>query len=146
VVYGDAGLRASPVDAEGTRARRRYRARWHAFRDLLESKRQAIRGRQSGRAKQLLHAGPILEALASGAKRQSELQTALGLSAQRLSQVLSVMEEAGLIERERHGKQKIVTLASSSEMHVPIPACRRVGPMIFGIRPSRVARSATRSW
>ena len=90
------------------------RVRWRAFRDLLESKRLAIGSRQLGRAHNLLHSGPILQLLAAGPKSQSVLRHELGLSAARLSQVLGVMEEGGLVQRQKRGKENLVSLAPAS--------------------------------
>lgn len=106
------GMRALPQGAESSA----FRTRWRAFRDLIESKLLAIEGRESGRARNLLHSGPILQTLRAGPMPQSELQAALGLSAQRLSQVLGVMEEGGLIQRQKRGKEKLVSLVLAREL------------------------------
>ena len=130
------GLKALPGGAEGER----LRTRWQVFRDLLESKRLAIHGRESGRARQLLHSGRIVELLATGPQRQSELQAALDLSPQRLSQVLAVMEEGGLVRRERQGKEKIVSLAAEEASRSDRKSAQRsVGATVWGNRPGRVA-------
>ena len=115
-----------------------YRTRWRAFRDLLESKRLAVGGRESGRAWNLLHCQPIRDLLAKGEMPQSRLQEELGLSPQRLSQVLGVMEEGGLIQREKRGKEKLVSLGQTDEGRLAIartaPVKWRLGCVLTGRR------------
>lgn len=108
------------------------RARWGAFRDLLESKRLAIGGAQSGRARNLLHAQPILERLQNGELMQSALRKAVGLSAPRLSQVLAVMEEGGLIRREKRGKENVVSLAARVAPESTTALPMSTGRLVFG--------------
>ncbi len=91
------------------------RTRWQAFRDLLESKRLALGSAQSGRARNLLHADPILKRLQDGEVPQSVLKDELHLSAARLSQVLGVMEEGGLIRRRKRGKENFVSLPHDAD-------------------------------
>ncbi|MSP96954.1 MAG: ArsR family transcriptional regulator [Betaproteobacteria bacterium] len=97
------------------------RTRWRAFRDLLESKRLAIGSAQSGRAHKLLHASPILELLGAGPKSQTTLRHELRLSAARLSQVLGVMEEGGLIQRQKRGKENMVSVVSTTNRGINSP-------------------------
>ena len=106
-----------------------YRARWQAFRDLLESKRLAIGGRESGRARNLLHASPILELLQHGPVPQAEVRKRLGLSAARLSQVLGVMEEGGLIARMKRGKENVLSVPgwTGAERSDPDPGTASLG-------------------
>lgn len=91
-----------------------YRIRWQAFRNLVESKGQALLGLASGRAVNLLHAGEILSNLQSGESSQSEMRSRLKLSAARMSQVLGVMEEGGLIVRQKRGKENWVSLSPAA--------------------------------
>ena len=86
------------------------RIRWQAFRELVEAKRLAIGSAASGRARNLLHAGPILARLESGPVSQAAMREKLKLSAPRLSQVLGVMEEGGLVQRHKRGKESIISL------------------------------------
>jgi DNA-binding transcriptional ArsR family regulator len=83
--------------------------RLSTLRSLLEIKRLAVNARGSSRANNLLHAQPILEALADGALVQSTLGEILKLSPGRVSQLLNVMEEAGLVQREKSGKENLVS-------------------------------------
>ena len=87
------------------------RVRWSAFQGLIESKRLAIGPDRSKRARQLLHAQPILDQLRHGELPQSTLRERLKLSAPRASQILAVMEQAQLIRRRRVGKENMVSLA-----------------------------------
>ena len=123
-------LRLLPDDAESAT----FRTRWQAFRDLVESKRLALGSRQSGRARSLLHCQPILNLLAERPRPQSELQEHIRLSAQRLSQVLGVMEEGGLIQREKRGKEKLVFLATTSALRAAeVPRTpRSAGHIVWG--------------
>lgn len=136
-----AGLAAQLLPREGEGAG--YRVRWEAFRDLLESKRLAVNARRSGRARNLLHCQPILNLLANGPRAQGSLQEALNLSPQRLSQVLSVMEEGGLIQREKRGKEKIVErIAGPAESPATSGrAPKGAGAVIWGNAPA-LARTA----
>ena len=108
---GALAMRALPEEDSGTTT---YRVRWRAFRDLLEAKRLAIAGAESGKARALLHAEAIIERLAWGPVPQSELREQLGISPGRMSQVLGVMEEGRLVERRRRGKENIVSLAAGT--------------------------------
>lgn len=111
-----------------------YRTRWRAFRDLLEAKRLAIGGAQSGRARNLLHAEPIVKLLADDPVSQGALREKLGLSPARLSQVLGVMEEGGLIQRQKRGKENLVSLAAARFPSSTAPlAHRRTGSIVFGL-------------
>lgn len=83
-------------------------ARLSTMRNLLETKRLAVNARASSTAHNLLHSQPILQALKNGALAQSTLRESLQLSAGRVSQLLNVMEEAGLVQREKRGKENLV--------------------------------------
>jgi DNA-binding MarR family transcriptional regulator len=102
------------------------RSRWQALRDLLESRRLSIGGAHSGRAHNLLHAKPILQYLEGGEATQTELRETLKLSAARLSQVLAVMEEGGLIRRKKQGKGNLITLPESAS-----PCAMSAGRMVW---------------
>ena len=113
-----------------------HRHRWQAFRDLIESKRLAVRGATSGRARNLLHAQPILDHLTQGQTTQSALRAAVGLSPARLSQVLAVMEEGGLIHRRKRGKENVVSLPPRPEQAAgdAAPKPRPVGHLVWSTR------------
>jgi DNA-binding MarR family transcriptional regulator len=102
-----------------------FRNRWRAFRDLLESKRLAIAGAQAGRASRLLHADKVLELLNSGPMAQSALRKTLGVTAARVSQILAVMEESGLIRREKKGRENLVARASLDVQGAPAASSHR---------------------
>jgi DNA-binding transcriptional ArsR family regulator len=103
-----------------------FRARWEAFGDLLESKRLAIGSADSGRARNLLHAGPILNKLKEGEIPQRKLREELGLSAPRLSQILAVMEEGRLIRRRKQGKENLIAL-HNAEASTPHTEAQSIG-------------------
>ena len=127
---GALAMRALPEGDEATG----YRVRWSAFRDLLEAKRLAIGGAQSGRARNLLHAEPILKLLADGRVSQGVLREKLDLSPARLSQVLGVMEEGGLIQRQKRGKENLVSLAGAGFLPNEAPLAHRgVGLILYSL-------------
>lgn len=87
-----------------------FRVRCETLRELLETKRQAIASRLSGRRP--LQAGNVGRVLIrKGPLSQTELGQELGLSAGRMNQVLAVMEERGLIQRTRRGGENLVVLS-----------------------------------
>ena len=113
------------------------RVRWSAFQGLIESKRLAIGPDRSKRARQLLHAQPILDQLRHGELPQSTLRERLKLSAPRASQILAVMEQAQLIRRRRVGKENMVSLAQAMVSEQPNQSRRArirqsTGALIFG--------------
>ena len=108
------------------------RNRWRAFRDLLESKRLAIAGAQAGRPSRLLHADKVLELLNSGPMAQSALRERLGVTAARVSQILAVMEESGLIRREKKGRENLVTRAGLDARGTPATSSPRLLTLLAG--------------
>lgn len=112
------------------------RIRWQAFRDLVDAKRLVIGSAESGRARNLLHAGPILKRLESGPVSQTALRDELKLSAPRLSQVLGVMEDGGLIQRNKRGKENFVSLPLHSEREPGAPGdhgpANSTGKVVWG--------------
>jgi len=98
----------------------RARLRWQAFRDLLESRRLAARHAGGDRARELHHAGTVLALLRDGARPQAEFSKELGVSAARVSQILSVMEEGGLIQRHRKGRENLVEAVGVPERPRPV--------------------------
>ena len=111
--------------------------RLQTYRDLLEHKRQSIAAGRSGRAERLLKSQPILEALAQGPMTQAQLSERLGVTPGRVSQLLSVMEEAQLVRRERKGRESVVTRVSAAGE--PASAVHRVSK---DPRPMRVFQLA----
>lgn len=91
-------------------------ARWTAWRPLLENRRLALEGRAAGRAQRLLQFEPICQALraAHAPMPQVALAAALGLTAARMSQLLAVMEESGVVRRQRVGREMQVSLVAEA--------------------------------
>lgn len=82
-----------------------FSAKLSALRDLLENKRLAVATRASQPSRQLHHAQAILGLLKSETRiLQAELTKRLQVSSGRVSQILAVMEQDGLIARERVGQ------------------------------------------
>lgn len=103
-----------------------FRVRLETFRDLLETKRQAIAARES--RQRPLQAKAVLAALQPGSLNQTELGQRLGLSAGRISQVLAVMEERGLIQRVRKGRESLVSIPKAGGTPVSTFAGSRSAP------------------
>jgi DNA-binding transcriptional ArsR family regulator len=87
-----------------------FESRLAGWRTLMENKRLVVQGRESGRARRLLQTQPLLGALADGTKTQAALADELGVSAGRISQLLAVLEEGGLVQRQRLGRENRVSL------------------------------------
>jgi DNA-binding MarR family transcriptional regulator len=153
---------ARPTDAEGVAlldtvcalASRRaapeaepHVPRWEAFRSLLENKRLAIEGQATGRAKRLLQYEPIRALLAErGPMKQIELAAELGISTARVSQVLAVIEEDGLVQRRRSGRDVWVELAQAAlapSAQVGNPAAALANPVFANpVRAAAISRCA----
>jgi DNA-binding transcriptional ArsR family regulator len=118
------GAALSKISGEDVRG---LRVRWEAFRDLLESKQLALEARESKQAMSLRHAGAIIQFLQNGRSSQSDLQAHLGLSAPRMSQVLAKMEEGGLVQREKRGKEKFVALLEPMRHTSSMSGAQQVG-------------------
>jgi len=80
-------------------------AKLSALRDLLENKRLAVATRANQPSRQLHHAQTILSLLQSENRiPQADMAKHLQISPGRVSQILAVMEQDGLIARERVGQ------------------------------------------
>jgi len=96
--------------APATPQAQEFRTRWKAFGDLLEGKRHALQREAVEVPVKLLQEDAII-ALAGRPKcRQSDVVSALKLSAGRVSQLLGALEAQGKIVRQRQGKESWVSL------------------------------------
>jgi DNA-binding transcriptional ArsR family regulator len=124
--------------------------RVEGWRTLLENKRLAVQGRQARGTRQLLQTQPVRQALARGEMSQTELAAAVGVSSGRISQLLNVMEEAGLVQRRRVGRENLVSLPSqpAPALGVPVveaPATKLRGALAFLSDRRRSPRALTRA-
>ena len=100
--------------------------RWAALHDVLESRRHAIDGRQPDRILKRAHVRAILDLIGTGTT-QRELTAGLqgrdiDISPGRLSQLLSLMEAHGLIDRRREGRENRLSLTPAGQQAAPAPA------------------------
>lgn len=100
--------------------------RWEALHDVLESRRHAIAGRQPDRILERAHVRAILDLIGTGTT-QRELTAGLqgrdiSISSGRLSQLLSLMEAHGLIDRRREGRENRLSLTPAGQQAAPAPA------------------------
>ena len=103
-------------------------SRWEALHDVLESRRLAIAGRQPERILDRAHVRAILGLIGTGTT-QRELTAGLqrpdidiNISSGRLSQLLSLMEAHGLIDRRREGRENRLSLTPAGQQAAPAPA------------------------
>ncbi len=101
-------------------------SRWEALHDVLESRRHAIDGRQPARILDRAHVRAILGLIGPGTT-QRELTAGLpgrdiDISPGRLSQLLSLMEAHGLIDRKREGRENRLSLTPAGQQAAPAPA------------------------
>lgn len=101
-------------------------SRWEALHDVLESRRRAIAGRQPERILDRAHVRAILGLIGTGTT-QRELTAGLqgrdiNISSGRLSQLLSLMEAHGLIDRRREGRENRLSLTPAGQQAAPAPA------------------------
>ena len=101
-------------------------SRWEALHDVLESRRHAIAGRQPERILDRAHVRAILGLIGTGTT-QRELTAGLqgrdiNISPGRLSQLLSLMEAHGLIDRRREGRENRLSLTPAGQQAAPAPA------------------------
>lgn len=102
--------------------------RWEALHDVLESRRHAIAGRQPDRILGRAHVQAILDLIGKGTT-QPELTSKLqgrdiDISPGRLSQLLSLMEAHGLIDRKREGRENRLSLTPAGHQAAPAPATK----------------------
>ena len=95
---------------------------------MLESRRHAIPGRQPERILDRAHVRAILGLIGKGTT-QRELTAGLqrpdidiNISSGRLSQLLSLMEAHGLIDRRREGRENRLSLTPAGQQAAPAPA------------------------
>ena len=98
-------------------------SRWEALHDVLESRRHAIDGRQPDRILKRAHVRAILDLIGTGTT-QRELTAGLqgrdiDISPGRLSQLLSLMEAHGLIDRRREGRENRLSLTPAGQQAAP---------------------------
>ena len=98
-------------------------SRWEALHDVLESRRHAIAGRQPERILDRAHVRAILGLIGTGTT-QRELTAGLqgrdiNISSGRLSQLLSLMEAHGLIDRRREGRENRLSLTPAGQQAAP---------------------------
>ena len=98
-------------------------SRWEALHDVLESRRHAIDGRQPDRILKRAHVRAILDLIGTGTT-QRELTAGLqgrdiNISSGRLSQLLSLMEAHGLIDRRREGRENRLSLTPAGQQAAP---------------------------
>lgn len=93
----------------------KFNDRLAALRDLLENKRLSATKRASQPSRQLHHAQAILSLLESDSRiLQADLAKRLQISPGRVSQILAVMEQDGLLARERVGQVNWVVAAAAA--------------------------------
>ena len=101
-------------------------SRWEALHDGLESRRHAIAGRQPERILDRAHVRAILGLIGTGTtqrERTAGLQGRdINISSGRLSQLLSLMEAHGLIDRRREGRDNRLSLTPAGQQAAPAPA------------------------
>jgi len=100
-----------------------WRPRWSVYRDLLHNRARLYGGKTE--VDELLARKHVLEVLGELARNpgelpQSRLRKTLGVSHERLSQVLRQMEGRGLIGRRRKGRENLVELSESGRRHAPV--------------------------
>lgn len=92
--------RKTPLNTLG----KHYHARWHAYRDMLESRLSSHNSEGPTLLMQREHVPEILQLVIKGASEQKEIQEQLGLKKANLSRILKMMEAQELIRREKHGR------------------------------------------
>lgn len=110
--------------------------RWSAFEDLLELRRLVLQ-QAPGSMVKLSRQDEIVTLLGeagSARMRQSELAKRLELSAGRVSQILGVLEERGVVARQRQGRDCWVSLPGPVAVRqAPAPA-QSIGTSVFAPR------------
>jgi predicted transcriptional regulator len=101
-----------------------WRQRWQAINDVLESRRMELAGRNPALVLGRKHVDTLLEMLAGGEKGQTYLTAGLKMrgieiSAGRLSQLISLLEGHGLLERRRVGRENQIKLTEEGTRNVP---------------------------
>ncbi len=114
--------------------------RWNGMVAVLESRAHLMDYHDPDEVGQRAHMSELRAALAANAGgdalRTQELLATLGVSAPRLSQLLALAEAAGLIERQKRGREQWVSAAGSWR--------RNAGPGTRGVGPTTMAVAAQR--
>jgi len=89
-----------------------YAERWLAWRDLIDARTEAMAAPVGAAVKSRTHLVKALDLLAGngGTMAQSEIGTQLNLKGPNLTRVMNLLEGAEMIERNKEGREKIVTL------------------------------------
>lgn len=99
-----------------------YVARWQAYRDLLEGRIAGLNTQSVDDVLARTHVREILQALASGQiATQEQLRQRFKLQKANATRILNLMETAGLIIRERHGKENHLRLGVEAPEAVSQP-------------------------
>ncbi|MBL8446945.1 MAG: MarR family transcriptional regulator [Zoogloeaceae bacterium] len=102
-----------------------YRARWLGFADILEARRLQLAAAAPDALLSRRHVPEILQLAIEthGGLKQSEISERLGakVSPGRISQLLTLMESHGLIERTRTGRDNLVKAPESARNVAPQP-------------------------
>jgi DNA-binding transcriptional ArsR family regulator len=85
--------------------------RWDAMSDLLAARIDREDLHNSHEVAQRTHMVRLQNALNGQERRSSDVRQELGISPSRLSQLLSLAEAAGLIERRKEGRESLVSAA-----------------------------------
>jgi len=92
-----------------------YYVRWQAYRDLLEGRIAGLHNQPADDILARAHVRDILQALASGQiTTQEQLRQHFKLRKANATRILNLMETAGLIIRERQGKQNHLRLGTEA--------------------------------
>jgi hypothetical protein len=110
------------LDRPSPALREAWHSRWSAYRDLLHNRARLYGGASDVEA--LLARKHVVQVLSELARmpsetQQSRLRETLGVSHERLSQVLRQMEGRGLISRRRQGRENLVELSESGRRYLP---------------------------
>lgn len=112
-----------------------FAQRWRGFADTVRARHMTLEARAPERIRQLKHVSDIEASVIAGTFKQSDIQKQTGLSASRLSQVLTLMESNGMLERQSVGKER--------HLSIPQRVSPRTAPTAFQAAP-HMARGA--SW
>lgn len=101
-----------------------WRQRWLIVSDMLEARRQDLKGRDPKQAMSRKHVDRLLGLLSTDETAQADLAQALAkqgveLTDGRLSQLISLMEGHGLVEKRKDGRENRVRLTEEGVRHAP---------------------------
>lgn len=103
-----------------------WRQRWQAINDVLESRRMDLAGRNPDMVLGRKHVDTLLKMLEIGERSQADVSASLKMrgieiTPGRLSQLLSLLEGHGLVERRRVGRENQIKLTEEGRRSLPIP-------------------------